>query len=119
MNVAVLGASPKKERYSNQAVNLLKEYGHEVIPVNPVHDEIEGIKAVKSLGEIRISIDTLSVYVGPKQISSLIPDILNLKPKRVILNPGTESEELKQTLNQNNIPFVEGCTLVMLRTNQF
>jgi uncharacterized protein len=33
--VAVLGASHKPERYSNQAVRMLKEYGHTVIPVTP------------------------------------------------------------------------------------
>ena len=31
--VVVLGASPKPERYSNQAVVMLKDHGYEVIPV--------------------------------------------------------------------------------------
>lgn len=35
MNVAVLGASNKPERYSYQAVKLLAEKGHLVFPVHP------------------------------------------------------------------------------------
>ena len=34
-NVAVLGASPKPERYSNQAVRLLASLDYRPIPVNP------------------------------------------------------------------------------------
>lgn len=35
MNVAILGASIKPERYSNQAVRLLAEKGHAVFPSIP------------------------------------------------------------------------------------
>jgi ABC-type hemin transport system substrate-binding protein len=43
-------------------------------------------------------------------------DILNLKPKRVIFNPGTNNEELVQLLKKNDIEVVSACTLVMLST---
>ena len=42
--VVVMGASAKPDRYSNQAVRLLLENGHEVIPVHPKLDEVEGLK---------------------------------------------------------------------------
>jgi predicted CoA-binding protein len=35
MNVAVLGASNKPDRYSYKAVMLLKEMGHAPYPVHP------------------------------------------------------------------------------------
>jgi predicted CoA-binding protein len=44
--VVVLGASPKPERYSWQAVNTLTEHGHRVLPVNPYHREVAGIQCV-------------------------------------------------------------------------
>ncbi len=117
--VVVLGASKKPERYSNKAVVMLKEYGHEVLPVHPVENEIEGLPVAHELGEIRSEVDTLSVYVGPQHSAPMIPSILALKPKRVILNPGTESAQLESALTSNGIPYLEACTLVMLRTNQF
>lgn len=117
--VAVLGASPKPDRYANKAIKMLKKYGHQVVPVSPNHSEIDGLKSVSTVSEIKQKIDTLTVYVGPKNIIDLIPEIVNLNPKRVILNPGTESEELKAELDAAHIPYVEACTLVMLSTGQF
>ena len=57
----VLGASVKPERYSNKALRMLREHGHTVIPVHPLHKEIEGIKAVPALSEIIGEIDTVTV----------------------------------------------------------
>ena len=118
-NVAVLGASDNPERYSYKALKMLTEHGYNAIPVHPVLDEIEGIKVVKSLGDIRENVYTLTVYVGPARISPLVEEIVKLKPERVILNPGTESEELKTALDKASIPYIEACTLVLLRTGQF
>ena len=118
-NVAILGASNKPNRYSYKALNMLMEYGHDVYPVHPVLESINDQKVFPSLTDIDSSIDTLTVYVGPQRIVPLIPSIVSLKPKRVILNPGTESEDLKTALENAGITYLEACTLVLLRTGQF
>jgi predicted CoA-binding protein len=41
--VVVLGASDKPERYSHQAVRLLLEYGHQVVPVHPSLHSVAGL----------------------------------------------------------------------------
>lgn len=117
--VVVLGASNKRGRYSNQAVRLLKEKGYSVVPVHPKLEQIEGLPVSHSLEDIKGGIDTLTVYVGPNLIAPLIDDIVQARPKRVILNPGTESDVLEKKLSQNNIFFIKACTLVLLRTGQF
>lgn len=117
--VVVMGASHKPERYSNQAIRLLREHGHEVIPVNPRLDETEGLKVVHSLGDITGAVDTLTMYVGAERSSALIEDILRLQPGRVIFNPGSENPELEQRLEAAGIAFEKACTLVLLRTDQF
>ena len=117
--VAVLGASHKPERYSNQAVRMLKEYGHEVVPVTPGRAVIEDLPVVPDLGSINGTIDTLTLYVGPERSAQLQESILTLRPGRVILNPGTESPALEQALTEAGIPWQHACTLVLLRTGQF
>jgi uncharacterized protein len=117
--VAVLGASHKPERYSNQAVRMLREYGHAVIPVTPGRTVIEGLPVVPELAGIEQQVDTLTLYVGPERSAQLQDAILALKPGRVILNPGTESPALEQALTEAGIPWQHACTLVMLRTGQF
>ena len=117
--VAVLGASPNPERYSNMAVVLLKEMGFQVVPVHPALPEIEGLTVVKYLGDIQCEIHTLTLYVGAKHLPPLLEEIVRLGPRRVIFNPGTENAEVIEALRQSEIECVEGCTLVMLKTGQF
>jgi uncharacterized protein len=118
-NVVVLGASPKEERYSNQAVRLLVEHGHHVYPVHPLSEQIHGQTCYPNLDKIPCEIDTLTLYVGEARSTPLIDKILSLKPSRIIMNPGAENDVLESKALENQIEVVRGCTLVMLRTGQF
>ena len=117
--VVVLGASPKPERYSNQAVRALVEHGHHVIPVHPLLKKIAGVVAVPALSSFKGPVNTLTLYVGPERGKELLQDMIKLGPDRVIMNPGTESDEIEEELKANNITVLRACTLVMLRTDQF
>jgi predicted CoA-binding protein len=117
--VAVLGASPNEDRYSYKAVQMLGEHGHIPVPVHPKGHEVLGIIALKSLSDIDEQVDTLTMYVGPKISSGELDRVLELKPRRVIFNPGAENSELAEKLREAGIEVVEACTLVMLRTDQF
>lgn len=117
--VVVLGASKNPERYSNKAILRLLENNHEVIPVHPALDEVEGLNVVSDLGAVEGTVDTLTMYVSPKLSSKMTAAILALNPGRVVFNPGTENAELQTTLNEAGIPTLEACTLVLLATNQF
>lgn len=117
--VAVVGASPKPERYSNKAVRLLQEYGHTVLPVNPAQKEIEGLPVTARIGDLPRDIDTVTVYVGPAHSSALLEPLVALRPRRVIFNPGAENPALEDGLRAAGIDVEEACTLVLLRTRQF
>lgn len=118
-NVAVIGASRKPERYSNKAIRMLAEYGHNAIPVAPADTEIEGRKAYPKLADIPETIDTVTMYVGPARQTDLIAEIIALAPRRVIFNPGTENPEAYPRLEAAGIETIEACTLVLLRSHQF
>ena len=117
--IVVLGASNKPHRYSYKAIKMLLEYGHHVLPVHPKIENIEGLVVKHNLSQILLPVDTLTLYIGPKRISPLIDDIVKLNPSRVILNPGTESDELELALLHNEILFVKDCTLLMLEHGRF
>lgn len=118
-HVAVLGATPKPERYANQAVRLLLEKGYRVTPIHPKIREIEGLPVAASIELVEEPIDTLTLYVGPARLEPLSAQILAARPGRVIFNPGTESRPLQTALDAAGIPWEEACTLVLLRTGQF
>jgi len=117
--VAVLGASPKEERFSFKAMRLLKEHGHKPIPIHPAGHTVDEVPGLKSLIEIDQPIDTLTVYLNSKISNGLKDDILKLNPRRVIFNPGAENEELAEVLESAGIEVVVACTLVMLDTGAF
>jgi len=119
MNVAILGASNKPDRYSYKALLLLKEKGHTVFPVHPLLKEIEGTPVYSRLTEITEEIHTITIYLSPQNQQSVADDILRSKAQRVIFNPGTENPELAQKLQQAGIETVNACTLVLLKTDQF
>ena len=118
-NVAVLGASPKPDRYSNQAVRLLASFDYRPIPVNPTCDEVEGLACFPNLAAIGEPVHTITLYLGLARSTPLIDEILSAKPQRIILNPGAENEELAAAASGAGIEVVEGCTLVMLRAGLF
>jgi predicted CoA-binding protein len=115
----VVGASPKKERYSNKALHMLKEYGHEVIAVHPAMDEIDGVPVKRRIEDVDQDIHTVTLYVGPARSEAMQDAIVALRPERVIFNPGAECEPLKSRLEKEGIGYEEACTLVLLRTGQY
>lgn len=117
--VVVLGASPKPTRYSYQAVQMLDHQGYKVIPVHPKVSRIDRVPVVSDMRHVQRPVHTLTMYVGPARSKAMIKDILDLKPGRVILNPGTESHDLELALKNARIPYEHACTLVLLRTGQF
>src|SRR3982751_6632830 len=94
--VAVLGASPKPDRYAYRAMKMLREHGHRPIPVNPAFDEILDEKCYPHLGDAPGPIDTITMYLGKQRSDPLIPEILAAKPRRIIMNPGAENAELAE-----------------------
>jgi uncharacterized protein len=118
--VVVLGASSEPSRYSYLCMQTLKEKGFKRLPVHPREQIIDGEKVYPNLLALQGQlIDTVTMYVGPSLSSKMSDDLLRLKPRRVIFNPGSENPELQAKLAHEGIEVVEACTLVMLRTGQF
>ncbi len=119
MNVAVIGASNKPDRYSYKAVVLLREKGHTPYPVHPSLAAVEELPVHKSLRNIPATIDTISVYLSAGNQKAIEEDILKSGARRVIFNPGAENPELTDRLKKAGIEAMDACTLVLLKTGQF
>ena len=119
MNVAVLGASNKPNRYSYKAVKMLLEKGHTVFPVHPAIENIEGLPVYQSLKKVSEDIDTITVYLSAARSDRITNEILEKGVQRVIFNPGAENPFLSAQLKIDNVEVVDACTLVMLATGQF
>ena len=114
----VLGASPKVERFSNQAVVKLKKHNIPVFAVGLREGEIDGVKIEKPFPDLH-GIHTITLYVGAKNQPFYYDFILRLNPRRVIINPGAESDEFEKLLTEKGIDVIRGCTLIMLSKGTF
>ena len=117
--VAILGASPKPDRYAYRAFEMLRQHGHRPIPINPAFDDILGEKCYPTIAEAPKPIDTVTMYLGADRSNPLIEEIIAAKPQRIIMNPGAENPALAEKAGAAGIEIIEGCTLVMLSTGQF
>lgn len=113
-----MGASTDPGRYAFKAIKMLKRYGHPVVAIGKVEDDLDGVKIEKEHVPFE-DVDTVTLYLNPMNQKQYYDYILGLEPERVIFNPGTENPELYALLRQKGIEIEIGCTLVMLSINRY
>ena len=114
----VLGATAKPDRYANRAINALVSKGHSVLAIGQHAGEVAGVKIQTKMMPSN-NVDTVTLYLNPRNQRDYYNYIIETQPKRVIFNPGTENPELYQLLKSNNIEVEVACTLVLLATGQY
>ena len=114
----VIGASENPERYSNKAIKALVSHNHDVVAIGLRAGEVAGISFDSEKKDFK-NIDTVTLYVGPQNQAGFYAYILNIKPQRVIFNPGTENPEFISKLKTAGIYPEIACTLVLLATGQY
>ncbi len=118
LRTVVLGASPNPARYSYTAVNRLIQNGFDAIPVGIRKGDINGVQILVGQPALE-NIDTITLYVGPARQPDLYEYIFELKPRRIIFNPGTENTELQMMAEERGIETIHACSLVLLATGQY
>jgi predicted CoA-binding protein len=117
-NTLLIGASEKPERYAYKAIHALVKNGHPVKALGIKPGNVAGVEFdTKKI--IYPEIDTVTLYVGSSNQKDYYQYIQELRPKRVVFNPGTENPELEEILSKQGIKVERACTLVLLATAQY
>lgn len=114
----VLGASDNPARYSNMAIQRLRQHGHPVKAVGRRHSIVSDVP-VETETRNWMDIHTVTLYLNRDHQKQYEDFILSLEPDRIIFNPGAENPELEQKAKVKGIQTLNACTLVMLATGQF
>lgn len=101
--IAVVGMSPKPERPSHYVSIYMKEQGYNIIPVNPGHDEIAGIKCYPSLKEISHPVDVVDVFRRSEYIVPIAESAINIKAKALWLQDGVINHEAAELANNSGL----------------
>jgi len=117
--VTIIGASDKKNRFAHMAMTALVTHGYDVRLVNPFKENIDGQRCFKAVTDIKEKINTITLYVNPIRFRDHIEEVIQVKPKRIIMNPGTEDADMEKRLEDAGIKVYRACTLVLLSSGQF
>ncbi|MFZ9002985.1 MAG: CoA-binding protein [Robiginitalea sp.] len=109
----VFGASVKPYRYSYIAIRRLVDAGVQTEAFGQKEGRVKGVLIHTSL-ESFAGIHTVTLYLNPSRQKPFYKAIIDLKPQRVIFNPGTENPEFYRLLEDHGIHVEVACTLVML-----
>jgi predicted CoA-binding protein len=113
--IALVGASPKPERPSNDVMRYLLDVGYRVIPVRPLDcDEVLGIPCVASLAEVEEPIDLVDVFRRPEYCPGHAREAVAAGAKALWLQMGIESAEARELAEAAGLDYVENaCTKVV------
>jgi predicted CoA-binding protein len=107
--IAVVGLSNNPDRTSYQVSKAMQEAGYEIIPVNPVVDEVLGVKAASSLKEIEGHIDIVNVFRRSEQLLDVAKEFLEIDADVFWAQLGLVNEDAYTLLKE------KGYTVIMDR----
>ena len=105
-SIAVVGMSPKPQRPSHYVALYLKENGYDIIPVNPGHSEIAGIKSYPSLLDIPSKVDIVDIFRRSEHVVPIVKEAIKINAKAIWLQDGVINEEAAQVATSKNLLFV-------------
>jgi uncharacterized protein len=110
--VAIIGASSNRNKFGNKALRAFVRQGYTVYPVNPNEPEVEGISTFKSIKDVPVRPQMVSVYVPPPVLAKLLPDIAAKGCDELWLNPGTESDAVLAEVERLGLNVIQACSIL-------
>ncbi|MBS4203480.1 CoA-binding protein [Lederbergia citrea] len=107
--IAVVGLSANPDRTSYMVSEAMKNAGYEIIPVNPLVDEVFGIKAVASLKDIKGHVDIVNVFRRSEFLPEIAKEFSEIDSDVFWAQLGVENEEAYDFLKE------KGYTVIMDR----
>src|SRR6266446_5127295 len=108
--VAIIGASADRNKFSNKAIHAHLRAGYDVYPVNPKEETIEGLTCYRSVLEIPVELERISLYLPPAVGVRILDDIAKKGCKELWVNPGAESPELIQKAQTLGLNAIVACS---------
>jgi len=98
--IAVVGASVKPWRDSNNIMQFLIDVGYRVFPVNPKYSEVLGIPCVPSLSSVPKGIDVVDVFRRSDVVASVVDDAIANGAKTLWMQLGVVNKDAAKKAEQ-------------------
>ena len=111
--IAVVGFSDDPGRPSYQIASYLQSEGYQVVPVNPTHATVMGLKSYPTLKDVPGEVDLVNVFRRPEFCADITRDAIAIGAKGVWLQSGVRNEEARKLAQSAGIDFVQDrCIMV-------
>jgi len=110
--VAIIGASVDRTKFGNKAVRAFLARGFTVYPVNPQESLIEELPVFKSIADVPVRPQLMSVYLPSPVLLKVLPEIAAKGCDELWLNPGTESDEVLELAEKLGLNVIQACSIV-------
>ena len=112
--VAVIGASRNRSKFGNKAVRAFAARGYTVIPIHPGEQQVEGLRAYRSVLEVPGSIDLATLYVPPHIGVGVLDDIAKKGITEVWLNPGADGPAVLARARELGLKTTQLCSILTI-----
>ena len=112
---AVVGATQNPSKFGNKIFKKLQRFGYQVTPINPVYDDVEGVKTFENLSAMDEKPECVNVVVGPERAMKALEEAIELGIKYVWFQPGAFDNAIIDRAEEAGVNIVyHACVLVEL-----
>lgn len=112
-NWAVAGKTHDDNKYAYKVYMKLKKHGFNVFSINPTLNSVDGDNSYKSLKDIPVVPDVISMVINPIQGRQIVEGAIEIGVKNIWFQPGAETEELINMAVKSKINVIyDKCVLV-------
>src|SRR4029453_10109429 len=113
--IAVVGASRDPFKAAHSVPLQMLRHGWRIIPVNPFADEVFGVPAFKTLGDIDEPVDLVDIFRPAQDAVEIVRQAVAIKALAVWLQSGIVSAEARRIATDAGIDYVEDRCLAVER----
>jgi predicted CoA-binding protein len=111
--IAMAGVSRDPKKFGQAAFKELKEKGLDLIPVNPLADEILGVKAYKDLASVPSSVKGVIIMTKKDQTAGVVREAKAKGIKNLWIQQMADSKEAMKELEGSGINYITGECILM------
>jgi len=105
--IAVVGLSDDRSRASFGVASYLRSVGKEILPVNPNHATVMGLKCYARLEDVPGEIDVVDVFRRSEYCADVVRSAVAVRARGVWLQSGVVSPEAREVARRAGIDFVQ------------
>lgn len=111
--IAVVGISNDRTRASNGVSRYMLRQGYQILPVNPLIEEFEGIPAAPDLASAPGDIEIVNIFRRPEHVPAIVEAAIAKGAKAIWMQQGIRHEAAAKRAIEAGLDVVQDrCILV-------